>query len=865
MLNLFSESDAHLIQKTLGGDPSAFERLVDRYMQIVHAVAYAHTGNRADAEDVAQETFLKAYTALGSLQDRSRFGPWLATTARNKAIDTVRSRQRRHDLVNRLPQNGIVEVDFSESERHEQLREHIMALEEGPREVILLHYFAGKNLRDIARILQITKAAAQKRLCRARETLSESVMRTLSTPVNAEKAKQERKRRIMAALATTSAPWKATSPVAGGASSLVAGAAAKWIAAVGVFAVIATAAIVPAWQTQQETGAKSPAPVVTAAPELPVPVAQPKPAAAKTDAVLAAAPAQRDPAAGGIEGRVVDGKGLVIAKINVMASIVERGPDGKVAKRTGMVTTTTDDQGRFALVGTGPGKFELSLLPPGSNVYLEQSFGEAEVVKGETTRDVVLVFDTSKGVQVFGHVLDPAGKPIAEALVSTHGRGPLFDTKTDDKGAFTFTYFDSGVFNLFASHPKFGATCIINAEPKGEPFELVLSGQGVLEGRVIAAESGAPIHTFQLGYFEADLCDAERFLAETRYTAFQDEQGRFRLENVPSGTLGLVTRVPGRATVVTSVEAVAGKTTDGIEVKVANGATLDGLVTGADGKPVAEALVFEGRLPNANPSQYPRMATTQTDAEGRFQLRVSPDLSRLVSAYHADYPAGGVTTIEWVSDRPNPVRITLDQGRIVRGIVTVGGVPRAKVKMALTFEDPNVTEKQAVLTDLAGHYEFKEVPEGLVAVRAFLRSGEGLLNDRMRMVPAELNTEGVAEANIDFFAGPSAVSGAISYNGEVPPHMGVGIEWSDGENNRDSQRVAVRPDGTYLIENVPPGAIVFRFYREEPPNAMGMWQTTVEKTLEPGETLRQDFALSGPDTDIEEGFWQAIVDAYPVQ
>ncbi|MDX9976360.1 MAG: sigma-70 family RNA polymerase sigma factor, partial [FCB group bacterium] len=233
MLNLFSESDAHLIQRTLGGDPSAFERLVDRYMQVVHAVAYAQTGNRADAEDAAQETFLKAYTALGSLQDRARFGPWIVTTARHKAIDLVRGRQRRHDLVNRLPQNGIVEVDFAESERHEQLREHLMALEEGPREVILLHYFAGKNLRDIARILQISRAAAQKRLCRARDTLSESVMRSLSAPVNAEKVKVERKRRIMAALATTSAPWKAAPPLATGASSLLAGATAKWMAAVG--------------------------------------------------------------------------------------------------------------------------------------------------------------------------------------------------------------------------------------------------------------------------------------------------------------------------------------------------------------------------------------------------------------------------------------------------------------------------------------------------------------------------------------------------------------------------------------------------------------------------------------------------------
>ncbi|MDX9974962.1 MAG: hypothetical protein RBU21_18390, partial [FCB group bacterium] len=382
----------------------------------------------------------------------------------------------------------------------------------------------------------------------------------------------------------------------------------------------------------------------------------------------------------------------------------------------------------------------------------------------------------------------------------------------------------------------------------------------------VAAESGEAIHTFQLGVIEGERCDPDRFLAETRFTVFEDEQGHIRLDSVPSGTLTLVVRVPGRATaLVAPIEAVPGKTTDGIEIRVEKGAPLDGMVAGFDGKPVAGALVFEGRLPNANPSQYPRMATTRTDVQGRFQLRVTPGLPRLVSAYHSDYPAGGVANVEWVADRPNPISITLDKGRIVRGVVTIGGAPRAKVKMALTFNDPNVSEKLAVATDLAGRYEFKEVPEGVVAVRAFLRAGQGLLNDRMRMVPAELNAEGVAEANIDFFTGPSAVSGVISYNGQVPPHIGVGIEWSDGENNSDSQRVAVRPDGTYLIDNVPPGAVTFRLYREEQPNIMAMWPTTLEKALSPEETFRQDFTMTGPDTDLEEGFWQAIVDAYPMR
>ncbi len=77
-------SDQELVHRTLEGDHDAYGTLLKRYLQVVHAVIFAHQENHADAEDLAQETFLKAHQSLDTLKNSARFGPWLITIARNR-------------------------------------------------------------------------------------------------------------------------------------------------------------------------------------------------------------------------------------------------------------------------------------------------------------------------------------------------------------------------------------------------------------------------------------------------------------------------------------------------------------------------------------------------------------------------------------------------------------------------------------------------------------------------------------------------------------------------------------------------------------------------------------------------------------
>lgn len=87
-------SDATDVARARAGDPEAFRALVDRHARAVHRVAWRLTGNAHDAEDVVQETFLRAFRRLDQWESRSSLSSWLYRIAANCAYDLLRSRQR---------------------------------------------------------------------------------------------------------------------------------------------------------------------------------------------------------------------------------------------------------------------------------------------------------------------------------------------------------------------------------------------------------------------------------------------------------------------------------------------------------------------------------------------------------------------------------------------------------------------------------------------------------------------------------------------------------------------------------------------------------------------------------------------------
>jgi RNA polymerase sigma factor (sigma-70 family) len=97
--------DVDLIERARDGDVRAYGDLVDRYRDIAFRTAYLITRSAADAEDAAQEAFVKAYYALGRFRTQSPFRPWILRIVANEARNRVRSARRREGLVLRVAED----------------------------------------------------------------------------------------------------------------------------------------------------------------------------------------------------------------------------------------------------------------------------------------------------------------------------------------------------------------------------------------------------------------------------------------------------------------------------------------------------------------------------------------------------------------------------------------------------------------------------------------------------------------------------------------------------------------------------------------------------------------------------------------
>ena len=98
-------TDATFVARARSGDADAFRVLVERHSRALFRLAFRMTGNEQDAEDVVQESFLRAYRQLGKFDERASFGTWLYRIATNCSLDLVRSRKRRSEQLTQQPED----------------------------------------------------------------------------------------------------------------------------------------------------------------------------------------------------------------------------------------------------------------------------------------------------------------------------------------------------------------------------------------------------------------------------------------------------------------------------------------------------------------------------------------------------------------------------------------------------------------------------------------------------------------------------------------------------------------------------------------------------------------------------------------
>jgi RNA polymerase sigma-70 factor (ECF subfamily) len=180
LTNQMPQPDAATVALARDGDSEAFRTLVERHGRAVFRLAHRMTGNAQDAEDVVQETFLKAYKQLGRFESRANFGTWLHRIAVNCSIDSIRSRPHReaghdatdlehlgamsdtHDAGQTTPERLMLSTEV-----HERVTTAMEALSQMERAAFVLRHFEGQSIDEISRALGLKTNATKHSIFRA--------------------------------------------------------------------------------------------------------------------------------------------------------------------------------------------------------------------------------------------------------------------------------------------------------------------------------------------------------------------------------------------------------------------------------------------------------------------------------------------------------------------------------------------------------------------------------------------------------------------------------------------------------------------------------------------------------------------------
>ncbi len=172
--------DDELVALVRGGDHDAFAALIERHKRRVYGLAYRLLGNATDAEDAAQETFVRAYARLDRYEPNRRFGAWIGTVCSHWCIDFLRARGRRPQTValGKVPESDrfISQIDGPEegalgSDARDEVQRWLDALPPRYRAVLVLRYFHDLSYAEIADTLGEPVSAIRMRLFRARNLL----------------------------------------------------------------------------------------------------------------------------------------------------------------------------------------------------------------------------------------------------------------------------------------------------------------------------------------------------------------------------------------------------------------------------------------------------------------------------------------------------------------------------------------------------------------------------------------------------------------------------------------------------------------------------------------------------------------------
>ncbi len=170
-----SLEDADLVERCLQGNEEGLRSLVQRYQGVVFGLCYRMLGHREDAEDVAQDVFVRMYRSLHRWDATRPFRPWLLTIAANRCRTALEKRSRRPRPTEIV--DHIAETDSPNTELAEELQQALGQLREEYRECVILFHHQELSLTEVADILGSPPGTVKTWLHRARKELAEHLQR----------------------------------------------------------------------------------------------------------------------------------------------------------------------------------------------------------------------------------------------------------------------------------------------------------------------------------------------------------------------------------------------------------------------------------------------------------------------------------------------------------------------------------------------------------------------------------------------------------------------------------------------------------------------------------------------------------------
>ena len=621
-------SDVQIINRVRSGKRDAFGILVKRYLSYVHTMAYARVGNHADAEDVTQETFLQAFNSLDSLREPSKFSSWLAGITRNIAGKLLRKQGRETAFD---PQNGLDVVakspDIAKREMQDLVRRNLAELGDTQREILLLYYFTGMNTREIAKHLDISADAAEKRLQRARQTLGQKLVANIGDTLAPEKSKDEQSKQILCAIGI--------SPGAGlgfGGATTIGGALVMKKATVAVIAIAAivtgTVVVRQSITDKQQTNI---APVRISEPndgsvETAVARTTNKNQSSIENQTLPIEPVRMNAVEsweidlnqghGIIEGEVRNAISLPIPSIPVHLLNIEMNHHPILAYSVKQrAEVISDESGKFRFSGLDILKGTYILFS-----YTENEAGWTRVYLAGYAPEHDVVLDLISCGAIRGVVQTVAGDRVEGAIIR-----PLINvneefsnhifylmswamvSKTDDMGYFSIPYLSKGNWKLCVAASGYAT---LETEPvrTGTENAVFTLGRGAtVAGRVIHAETREPVRGVAVN-ISKDVINPS--------VAISSEDGHFSLTGLENGKYTISIRdkmhvlvgLPGNFKVRWS------KGPSDLELLVSEGARVSGRVYDAEnGRGISNVQVSA-----MSRNSFPSNATT--NSEGFYRL-----------------------------------------------------------------------------------------------------------------------------------------------------------------------------------------------------------------------------------------------------